>query len=157
MQNIIYANLDVNAINRHLRGIEILGIYPMITYETCYFLAIDFDDESWEKDISILREICEEKKIPFAVERPRSGNGAHIWFFFMEKITALTARKFGTALLTYAMMQRHEIKFKSCDRLFPSRDTMSKGGLGNLIALPMQKDSRISNNSVFIDENLEPF
>ena len=152
-----YVNLDADAINRHLRGIEILGVYAMLPDETCYFLAIDFDDEEWEKDISVLREICMEKKIPFAVERSRSGNGAHVWFFFMEKISALAARKFGTSLLTYAMMQRHEIKFKSYDRLFPNQDTMPKGGLGNLIALPMQKSARKNNNSIFIDENLEPF
>jgi hypothetical protein len=32
--------------------------------ETCNFLAIDFGDYGWEKDITILREICEEKKVP---------------------------------------------------------------------------------------------
>lgn len=152
-----YSNLDSSAINKHLRGIEVLGIYPMLTDETCYFLAIDFDDEGWEKDISILREICEEKNIPFAVERSRSGNGAHVWFFFKEKIAAVVARKFGTTLLTYAMTKRHEIKFKSYDRLFPNQDTMPKGGLGNLIALPMQKSARMNNNSVFINKNFEPY
>ncbi len=152
-----YVNLDANAINRHLRGIDVLGIYAMTTDETCYFLAIDFDDEGWEKDISVLREICEEKKIPFAVERSRSGKGAHIWFFFMEKVTAIAARKLGTSLLTYAMMKRHEIKFESYDRLFPNQDTIPKGGLGNLIALPMQKNARKNNNSIFIDSNLEPY
>jgi superfamily II DNA or RNA helicase len=156
-ENRKYVKLDASAINRHLRGIEVLGIYPMITDETCYFLAIDFDDEGWEKDISILNETCEEKKIPFAVERSRSGKGAHIWFFFMEKVTAIAARKFGTSLLTYAMMKRHEIKFESYDRLFPNQDTMPKGGLGNLIALPMQKNARKNNNSIFIDSNLEPY
>ena len=156
-KNRIYTDLDADAINRHLRGIEILGIYAMQTDETCYFLAIDFDDDGWEKDICVLREICDEKRIPFAVERSRSGNGAHIWFFFMERITVLAARKFGTSLLTYAMMQRHEIKFNSYDRLFPNQDTMPKGGLGNPIELPMQKSARKNNNSIFIDENLEPF
>ncbi len=39
--------------------------------ETCYFLAIDFDDDGWEKDISLLRNVCKEFDIPFAVERSR--------------------------------------------------------------------------------------
>lgn len=134
-----YAILDGRANDKHLRGIEILGIYPMLTDETCYFLAIDFDDEGWENDISTLREICEEKKLSFAVERSRSGSGAHLWFFFKEKLTAVAARKFGTSLLTYAMMKRHEIKFKSYDRLFPNQDTMPKGGLGNLISISYYK------------------
>ena len=62
-KNRIYTDLDADAINRHLRGIEILGIYAMQTDETCYFLAIDFDDDGWEKDICVLREICDEKRI----------------------------------------------------------------------------------------------
>ncbi|MDI6705226.1 MAG: helicase, partial [Bacillota bacterium] len=76
-----YAVLDFAAIDKHLRGKDVFGIYPMLPDETCYFLAIDFDDEGWEKDISVLRDICAEKNIPFAVERSRSGNGAHVWFF----------------------------------------------------------------------------
>lgn len=152
-----YSVLDSSAINIHLRGIEIFGIYPMNKDETCNFLAIDFDDDGWEKDITILREICEEKKIPFAVERSKSGNGAHVWFFFKEKIEASVARKFGTSMLTYAMTKRHEIKFKSYDRLFPNQDNMPKGGFGNLIALPMQKRARGNKNSVFIDEKFEPY
>ncbi|MBA1336078.1 MAG: putative helicase [Firmicutes bacterium] len=76
-----YAALDFAAIDKHLRGKDVFGIYPMLLDETCYLLAIDFDDEGWEKDISVLRDICAEKNIPFAVERSRSGNGAHVWFF----------------------------------------------------------------------------
>ena len=152
-----YAELDNDAINRHLRGKEVLGIYPMLEDETCYFLAIDFDDDGWEKDVTTIIEVCKEKLIPFGVERSRSGNGAHIWFFFNEKISATVARKFGTAILTYAMDKRHEIKFKSYDRLFPNQDTMPKGGLGNLVALPLQKNARKNNNSVFIDENFQPY
>jgi len=152
-----YSNLDTAAIDRHLRGIETLGLYPMNTDETCYFLAIDFDDDGWEQDISILREICDEKNLAFAVERSRSGNGAHVWFFFEEKITSIAARKFGSSLLTYAMSKRHEIKFQSYDRLFPNQDIMPKGGLGNLIALPLQKKARMNKNSVFIDKNFKPY
>lgn len=152
-----YAVLDFAAIDKHLRGKDVFGIYPMLPDETCYFLAIDFDDEGWEKDISALRDICAEKNIPIAVERSRSGNGAHVWFFFNDKVNAASARKFGTALLTHAMAKRHEIKFTSYDRLFPNQDTLPKGGLGNLIALPLQLNARRNNNSVFIDENLRPY
>lgn len=152
-----YAALDFAAIDKHLRGKDVFGIYPMLPDETCYFLAIDFDDEGWEKDISVLRDICAEKNIPFAVERSRSGNGAHVWFFFDDKVSAASARKFGTALLTHAMANRHEIKFTSYDRLFPNQDTLPKGGVGNLIALPLQLNARRNNNSVFVDENFQPY
>ena len=152
-----YEILDEKVIEEHLRGNITIGIYPMHLDETCNFLAIDFDGSDWEQDIIVLRSTCKEFAIPVAIERSRSGNGAHAWFFFEEKISAALARKFGTALLTYAMNKRHEITFKSYDRFFPNQDTMPKGGLGNLIALPLQKNARKHGNSVFIDDNFKPY
>lgn len=152
-----YRILDEKIIEQHLKGNIIVGIYPMCQDETCYFLAIDFDDEGWEADISVLRCSCKEFNIPVAIERSRSGSGAHAWFFFEKHIVAALARKFGTALLTYSMSKRHEITFKSYDRLFPNQDTMPKGGLGNLIALPLQMAARKDGNSIFIDEKFEPY
>ena len=154
-----YAELDEKVVGDHLRGRGnfVAGIYPLLPDETCYFLAIDFDAGEWQKDISVLREACMEFNIPAAIERSRSGKGAHAWFFFESAISAAMARKFGSALLTYSMSIRHEITFKSYDRFFPNQDTLPKGGLGNLIALPLQKAARNDNNSVFIDDNLEPF
>jgi hypothetical protein len=140
-----------------LRGNLVAGIYPLRQDETCHFLAIDFDKDDWQKDVSTLRDVCAAFAVPVAIERSRSGHGAHAWFFFAAPITASLARKFGSALLTYAMSERHEIKFKSYDRLFPNQDTMPKGGFGNLIALPLQKAARENGNSVFIDERFHPY
>jgi hypothetical protein len=152
-----YLELTNQVIEDHLRGKTVAGIYPLLPDETCWFLAIDFDGDNWQKDIATIRKVCSEFAIPLAVERSRSGNGAHAWFFFVQPVSASTARKFGSALLTYAMNQRHEIAFKSYDRFFPNQDTMPKGGFGNLIALPLQKEARKKGNSIFIDENLRPF
>ena len=149
--------MDENAIEDHLRGNTVVGIYPMLTDETCCFLAMDFDEADWQKDVFAVRDVCNEFEIPLAVERSRSGAGCHAWFFFENPISAVLARKFGTALLTYTMDRRHEIKFQSYDRLFPSQDTMPKGGLGNLIALPLQKIAREKSNSEFIDEQFESY
>ena len=150
--------LNEMAIDAHLRGRQnlVAGIYPLLSNETCWFLAIDFDDEGWQKDVTTLREIGTESEIPIAIERSRSGNGAHAWFFFENPIQASLARKFGSALLTYAMSKRHELTFKSYDRFFPNQDTMPKGGFGNLIALPLQKEARKNNNSIFVDEHYNP-
>jgi hypothetical protein len=152
-----YAALDEDAIENHLRGNIVAGVYPMLQDETCHFLAVDFDEADWQNDISVFRDICIELSIPFAVERSRSGNGGHVWFFFEAHVSAALARKFGTTLLTAAMNKRHEIQFKSYDRLFPSQDTMPKGGLGNLIALPLQKTAREKSNSEFIDEHFQSY
>lgn len=150
-----YDEFNEEAIDRHLRGFEVYGIYPLLINEMCRFLAIDFDKHEWKDDIEIIRKVCKKFNIPVAVERSRSGNGAHVWIFFQDEISAAFARKLGTAIITYGMSKRHEIKFQSYDRLFPNQDTMPKGGFGNLIALPLQKEARKYGNSEFVDENFE--
>ena len=156
-KNRSYAPLDEKAIEAHLMGQLVAGIYPLRLDEKCHFLAMDFDKDDWRQDVATLRDVCTAFSIPLVIERSRSGNGAHAWFFFTEPTAASLARKFGFALLTNAMSQRHEIKFKSYDRFFPNQDTMPKGGFGNLIALPLQKAARRNGNSVFIDENFHPY
>src|SRR6184192_1192374 len=96
-------------------------------------------------------------EVPAFVERSRSGNGAHVWMFFDRPVSAVDARRLGCALLTRTMEGRHSIGLDSYDRLFPNQDTMPKGGFGNLIALPLQRNPRAQGNSVFIDENFQPF
>jgi superfamily II DNA or RNA helicase len=152
-----YDVLDEKIIEAHLRGDIVVGIYPMCQDDTCNILAIDFDDDGWQKDISTLREVCSTFDVSVAIERSRSGSGAHVWFFFEDRITAHLARKFGSSLLTYSMSRRHEITFQSYDRFFPSQDTMPKGGFGNLMALPLQKKARECGNSIFIDDKFSPF
>jgi superfamily II DNA or RNA helicase len=152
-----YDALDEKVIEAHLRGNIVAGLYPLRRDETCHLLAIDFDDEGWQRDCATLREVCVAFGVPAALERSRSGNGAHAWFFFEVPIPASLARKFGSALLTFAMNRRHELTFKSYDRFFPSQDTLPKGGFGNLIALPLQKAARENDHSVFLDEKFKPY
>jgi hypothetical protein len=102
-----YAPLDEKAIDAHLRGNLVAGIYPLGLDEQCHFLAMDFDEDGWQSDVSTLRAVCATFSVPVAVERSRSGHGAHAWFFFSEPIPAGLARRFGSALLTNAMSERH--------------------------------------------------
>ncbi len=113
----------------------IIGIYPLLPNETCWFLAADFDKECWNKDVSAFTETCREKKIPAYVERSRSGNGAHIWIFFTQSISASNARKLGSYILTETMENYPDLGFASYDRFFPNQDTMPAGGFGN--AMPI--------------------
>lgn len=156
--------LDVNdrVIYNHLKGDDafcrdVIGTYVMLPDETTKFLAIDFDEESWKEDVTAVRTVCRQFDIPIAVERSRSGNGAHVWLFFEESVAAATARKLGSAILTKAMEERHEIKLSSYDRMFPNQDTMPKGGFGNLIALPLQGKARKEHNSEFVDDDFISF
>ena len=134
----------------------VMGLYPMLQDETCYFLAADFDQEHLQEDSGAFLETCRRLDLPAALERSRSGNGGHVWFFFEEAISASLARKLGSHVLTETMEHRPEIGLGSYDRLFPNQDTLPKGGFGNLIALPLQKQARQRGNTLFLDEQFKP-
>ena len=152
-----------DVIERHLRGGGtstsgfVAGVYPLLQDETCWFLAADFDKESWADDARALQDTCHAKGIAAALERSRSGNGGHVWIFFSEPVPARAARQLGSALITETMESRPEIGFSSYDRFFPNQDTMPIGGFGNLIALPLQRKARECGNSVFVDKDLQPY
>ncbi len=134
-----------------------MGVYPMLPDETCWFLAADFDKTSWMEDVRAFLETGGLRQVPVALERSRSGNGGHCWIFFAEPIPAALARRMGALLLTRTMEQRPEMGLDSYDRFFPSQDTLPRGGLGNLIALPLQRRPREIGNSVFLDESAVPY
>jgi superfamily II DNA or RNA helicase len=155
--NQAFVPVDDAAVLAHLRGRYVMGIYPLLADETCWFLAVDFDERTWAEDVTAFVETCRRAGLPAAVERSRSGNGAHVWFFFSAPVAAATARKVGCYLVTETMSRRHQLSMSSYDRLFPSQDTMPRGGFGNLIALPLQHDARREGNSIFLDDQLTPF
>ena len=128
----------------------------MLKDETCWFLAADFDKESWLDDVAAFVETCQSLNIPTAVERSRSGNGAHVWFFFNSPVPAVIARRMGCYLITETMAHHHKLAMGSYDRLFPNQDTLPRGGFGNLIALPLQYEPRQAGNSVFLDLDFQP-
>jgi hypothetical protein len=144
---------DDAAVFAHLEGQHVMGVYAMLDDETCWFLAVDFDKSSWIEDVRAFVETARRLGLPAVVERSRSGNGAHVWFFFSAPVAASTARKMGCHPITETMARRHELSLDSYDRLFPSQDTMPRGGFGNLIALPLQHGPRQAGNSVFLDDD----
>lgn len=42
----------------HLQGRHVIGVYPLLEDETCWFLAVDFDGGSWRDDIAAFAETC---------------------------------------------------------------------------------------------------
>ena len=144
-------------IDGHLRGRHTVGVYPLLPDDTCRFLAADFDKRTWRRDADAFLAACRSKRVPAALERSRSGNGAHVWIFFAEPVPAALARRLGAHLLTETMERNPDIGFESYDRFFPSQDTLPAGGFGNLIALPLEHGPRESGNSLFLDEGFEPW
>ena len=152
-----------DVIRWHLQGHDdhsrdfVVGVYPLLLDETCFFLAADFDKTTWQDDVAAFLETCRQMNLPAALERSRSGRGGHIWFFFNEPVPATLARKLGAHILTETMERRPDIGLDSYDRFFPNQDTLPPGGFGNLIALPLQKRPRESGNGLFLDERMTPY
>ena len=140
-----FAALTDKDIYRHLEGKD----------------TTDFDDKNcehgYQEDVIAFVDVCKSWGVPCSIERSRSGNGAHVWIFFEAPVLAVKARRLGNAILTEAMNRDGRISFKSYDRFFPNQDTLQEGGLGNLVALPLQGNARKNGNSVFVNEYFEPF
>jgi superfamily II DNA or RNA helicase len=148
--------LSDSVIYDHLAGEHTVGIYPLLEDDTCYFLAVDFDEDEWQADARAFGHSCDELGVPVALEISRSGHGAHAWIFFAGRVSARDARRLGTSIISHTCARTRQLKLASYDRLFPNQDTMPKGGFGNLIALPLQKQPRENGYSVFVDTDLHP-
>ncbi len=147
--------LTAEVIKNHLLGMHVIGIYPILPDNTSYFLAADFDGDSWNKEAIDYFNQCKEVGLISYIERSRSGNGGHVWTFFSEPYPCIKSRQIGLELIrrTFGISKfEKEISF---DRLFPNQDSLSKGGFGNLIALPFQVQSIAQGNTLFIDIKTE--
>ena len=160
--NRVFLELSDATIIAHFKGKDdrfrdVLGQYVLDRNCNTKVLVIDFDKADWKEATNAVRLVAKRRDINAAVERSRSGNGAHIWFFFLEPISAKAAREFGSCLITEAAALNKTITFEAFDRMLPAQTTIPDGGFGNLIALPFQGKAQREGNSVFVDEQFEPF
>ena len=147
----------------HLRGRDgrqkpfEMGAYPMAKDETVNFAVIDFDKSSWRRDALFVVGKVRELGLPVALERSRSGKGAHVWFFFSESISARMVRAALSYILTLTLEAHPEISLDSYDRIIPNQATLPKGGFGSLVALPLQAVARKVGNSCFVNDDWVPY
>lgn len=157
-----FLELNDAAIIAHFKGSDdrlrdVIGQYVLDKDCNTNVLVIDFDKADWKEAANAIRLVAKKHGIDAAIERSRSGNGAHIWFFFLESVSAKTARDFGSCLIIEAAALNKSITFETFDRMLPAQSTIPEGGFGNLIALPFQGKAQRKGNSVFVDERFEPF
>jgi len=146
-----HAPLSDYFIEKHLLGQMVLGLYPLLSDNTSYFIAVDFDGDKWIEDAKRLLKTCKKHGLAVCVEISRSGNGGHVWYFFEENYPAYKSRQIFFHLLRESRNIDDLDKEDSFDRLFPNQDYLSGKGLGNLIALPLQGQSRKEGNTTFLD------
>ncbi len=158
-----YEPLTDEALVRHLKPKEeyaknnpSYGLYIIVNDDECYLAAIDFDGESWQKDVLQSIQVIDSYNFPYLIERSQSGTGAHIWFFFRNAIKAKKARQFCSSLISLSMEKQAFLPMRTYDRIFPSQDCITKNGLGSLIALPLEGESRKQGNTMFLDKDLKP-
>lgn len=157
-----FAPLDRAALLAHFNGRDerfrdVLGLYVLDAACTTSLLVMDFDKAGWKQAVTAIRETARAHGLPASVERSRSGNGGHVWFFFEEPLPAQLVRDFGAALITEAMARVKGLGFDAYDRMIPAQATIPEGGFGNLISLPLQGAAVRRGNSVFVDEGLEAY
>lgn len=152
-----YLPLTTDILASHLTGDIDLGLYPLLDGDRCWWLAADFDGSAAMLDALSYLKAARALGAPVALEVSRSGQGAHAWLFFTGPVPAATARAVGTGLLREAIALRGRMDLSSYDRLFPSQDVLPTGGVGNLIAAPLQGRCRRRGATVFLDPGtLEP-
>lgn len=152
-----YLPFNDTSLKEHFLGKSTIGIYPLLSDNTSFFIAADFDEANWQESILRLYKVCQEVELPAVIERSRSGNGGHLWLFFEENIPAFQSRKIMFDLLLQSGIVSKFEKEPSFDRLFPNQDTHSGKGIGNLIALPLQGNSLTQGNSCFLEpDTFEP-
>lgn len=152
-----YLPFTDDQIIKHLTGVQQIGIYPLLKDNSSWFIAADFDKNSWVEDCRKFINECKTLNIPAYLERSRSGKGGHVWIFFEQAYPALKSRRIFIKLLEQAGIISVFDKGSSFDRLFPNQDFLSGKGFGNLIAAPLYKPALNSGNSCFINiDTLEP-
>ncbi len=151
-----YLPFTEKEIDKHLNGEQHIGIYPLLKDNTSWFIVADFDKVEWINDCKKYINACNEKGIPAYLERSRSGKGGHVWIFFEQPYPAVKSRKIFISILEEIGIFSLFDKSSSFDRMFPNQDFLSGKGFGNLIALPLYKETFEQGNSCFIDiESLE--
>ncbi len=153
-----YLPLTDDVIAGHLRGEHHIGLYPLTDADTCWWVAADFDKSAAMLDALAFLKAARARDIPAALEVSQSGRGAHVWIFFAGLTPAATARRIATGLLAEAIQLRGSMNLSRYDRLFPSQDTHTGRGMGNLIAAPLNGARRRHGTTLFLDPaTLEPF
>ncbi len=138
-------------IANHLNRRILIGVYPILSDNTSYFLVADFDKAQWLDDARAYLNVAKEAGLTGYLEKSKSGNGGHAWIFFDAPYLCYKSRRIGLEIIRRTFKLSPFEKEVSFDRIFPNQDSVSVDGFGNLIALPLQGTFAQNGTMVFID------
>ncbi len=141
------AVFSAEAVEKHLRGEQTVGVYPVTDDGRCRFLVFG---PLGRGGAEALGRVCRDFDVPFRTERLNSG--FRLWIFFAEPLPLARLRQLGDCLISRAMETSSEIGFDMYDKFLPCRDEIMAGDLGFELRMPFGG----ADKSVFVDENFEP-
>lgn len=137
----------LEAWERHIRGEgPYLGQVPIRLDNTCYFGAIDIDDDGI--DHQPLAAKVKEFKLPLIVCRSKSG-GAHLYVFFREPVPAPIVVK--TLKLWSAMLGHKQNADGRAVEIFPKQTAIRPKDSGNWINLPYYGADKSTRKAINAD------
>ena len=151
-----YEKVTAGTYYSHLKGDIVMGVYPLLTDNTCRFAVLDFDDSDWERDGKAVIKTARKHGIPLVPEISRSACGVHLWLFLSVPMQAAVVRRVLERLIALTIADMGLLKLDSFDRIIPCQDELPRGNssIGNLVALPMQLEAKARGGSVFVDDDL---
>ena len=145
--------LTADLLADHILGKTTLGVYEVGSADTVTWCAFDIDTHGnqdtdaegklW-KVLLVLWNHC----IPFLLEASGSPHSYHVWIFLAETRT-YNAFRF--------IRQINAESGANIEEVWPKQESVSPGGLGNLIKLPICTHLKTGTRSVFLNpRTLEP-
>ncbi|MCX5863374.1 MAG: CRISPR-associated primase-polymerase type A1 [Deltaproteobacteria bacterium] len=163
--------LTLNVAENHILGNYTIGAYPVRLDNTVNYIAFDFDiakfavasaiasERTWNSLVGRIHKLaCRLVDIgaahDVAVYIEDSGfKGRHCWIFPETPIPAGVAKKFGELMRN----QLAPIPQDMTVEVFPKQTSVRKGGLGNLIKLPLGVHKRTGKRAVFLQPDSTPY
>jgi|GEM_PF-1288715 len=139
--------LTLEIYKKHIDGMQRMGIYPIYNKEFVNWIAVDLDENNFEKALAIKQKL-EELRLNIYIERSKS-KGFHIWCFFNEKIEAIKPRLVFENILSEMGI--------ICE-IFPKQDSVNEAHpFGNYINLPLFGGDAGNDRTIFVDDDNKTF
>jgi hypothetical protein len=166
----VHEPLTHKVAENHIIGNYTIGAYPVRLDNTVNYIAFDLDaakfvvskaitsEKAWRSVMKTvhdtacrLLDLAAANDVPMYIED--SGfKGRHCWVFPESPVPAGVARKFGTLLRNQLLPLPAEVTVE----VFPKQGSVRRGGLGNLIKLPLGIHKRTGKRSLFLDPDGSP-